>query len=297
MKDRRFTTSICFSMTWLSSLMLMASCLALTVSAQEKMKPEEVVSKHLEAIGAAESRSSVTSRIIIGTAKFSYRTNRVGQTEGNAVMASEGGKSLIGMTFPEADYPFERLGFDGRNFKTGYVRPGIRTVLGDFLYSRSEVFKEGLIGGALNQAWPLLDLSTKNPKLSYEGTQKVNGREAYVLGYNSRKGSDFEIKLYFDSETFQHVRSQYVQVISAPPGKTIDTSSRQRSTRYQIVEEFADFKKESGLTLPHTYKLQLIIDNQGGIGQYDWTLSFVQYAFNRKIPADSFDVEAFKQGM
>jgi hypothetical protein len=274
----------------------MVSAVALTLSAQEKLKPEEVVSKHLAAIGADESRSSVKSRVIVGTAKFSYRVNRVGQTEGNAVMASDSIRSLIGMTFPEADYPHERLGFDGKNFTTGYVRPGIRTVLGDFLYSHNEVFKEGLIGGALNQSWPLLDVSDKSPKLSSEGTQKVNGREAYVLGYVPRKGSDFEIKLFFDSETFQHVRSQYVQVISAQMGKTIDTSSRQRSTRYQIIEEFADFKKESGLVLPHTYKLQLTIENQGGTSQFNWALSLAQYAFNRKIPADSFDVEAFKQG-
>jgi hypothetical protein len=296
MKDSRLNISMLFSMTRSLGVILMASCLALGIPATDKIKPEEVVSKHLEAIGTAEARSSVTSRIIIGTSKFEYRTNRNGRTEGNAVIASEGSKSLIGMTFPEADYPYERLGFDGRSFTTGYIRPGIRSILGDFLYSHNEVFKEGLIGGVLTQAWPLLDLSGKAPKLDYEGTQKVNGSDAYVLSYGLRKGSDFRIKLFFDSKTFQHVRSEYTQIISGQMGTNDKNSVLQRSTRYRIVEEFSDFRKESGLTLPHTYKLQLLIDNQAGPGQYNWTLNLAQYAFNRKIPAESFNVEAYKSG-
>lgn len=296
MKDSRSRTLPFVSIKRFLGLALMVSYLALTASATDKMKPEEVVLKHLQSIGAEESRASITSRIIIGTCKFSYRVNRVGQTEGNAVMASEGVKSLIGMTFPESDYPFERLGFDGRNFTTGYIRPGIRSILGDFLYSHNDVFKEGLIGGALTQAWPLLDLAARNPKLEYDGTQKVNGKETHVLSYSPRKGTDFQIKLYFDSTTFQHVRSVYSQSISPQMGKTDRESSRQRGTRYEIVEEFADFRKESGLTLPHNYKLRLEIDNQGGNAQYNWELSLTQYAFNRKIPADSYNVEAYKTG-
>lgn len=297
MKDSRSGTFLFVSIKRFLSIVLTVSCLALTVPAADKMKAEDVVLKHLESIGAQESRASITSRIIIGTCKFSYRVNRVGQTEGNAVLASEGVKSLIGMTFPETDYPFERLGFDGRNFTTGYIRPGIRSVLGDFLYSHNDVFKEGLIGGALTQAWPLLDMSGRNPKLEYDGTQKINGKEVHVLSYSPRKGSDFQIKLFFDSATFQHVRTVYSQNISPQMGKTDKESSRQRGTRYEIVEDFADFKKESGLTLPHNYKIKLEIDNQGGNAQYNWELSLTQYAFNRKIPVDAYNVEAYKAGM
>jgi hypothetical protein len=290
--------------TRLLSIILIISCTALAARASGKITAEEVVLKHLESIGAAESRDSVKSRIIIGTSKFSYHvTSGVGKSDGTAVMASEATKSLIGMAFPEAQYPHERLGFDGKNFTTGYLRPGTRTVLGDFLYSHNDVFKEGLIGGSLSQAWALLNLTERNPKLEYEGTRKIDGRETHVLSYSLRKGSDFQIKLYFDSVTFQHVRSEYTQVIAAMIGQTVgtlqgrstDNSSRQRSTRYEMVEEFSDFKKESGLTLPHTYKFHLVIDNQGGTRQFDWELSLVQYMFNRPIPPDSFNVETFKE--
>lgn len=297
MTDRRVATSRLFSIALPLSFILIGSCLALSSAARENPKPEEIVLKHLEAIGPEESRSSVTSRIIVGTSRFSYRANGVGQTAGNAVLASDGSKSLIGMTFPESAYPYERLGFDGRKFTTGYIRPSIRTVLGDFLYSHSDIFEEGLIGGALNQAWPLLDVAARKPKLGYEGTRKVNGTEAYVLSYSPKNGADMKIRLYFDSATFQHLRSEYTLDIGPQMGTTDKTSVLQKSTRYQITEDFSDFKKESGLTLPHTYKLQLTIDNQGGVGQYSWTLTLAQYAFNRKIPTESFNVEAYKAGM
>jgi hypothetical protein len=304
MTNSRFSLTLFFSITRLLSLILMWSCLTLTVSATQKMTVEEVVRKHLESIGATEERASVKSRIVIGTTKFSYRvTKGVGKAEGTAVMASEGDRSLIGMNFPEADYPHERLGFDGKSFTTGFIRTGVRTVLGDFLYSHNDVFKEGLIGGSLTQTWALLNMAERKPKLEYEGTKKINGKETYMLSYGLRKGSDFEIRLYFDSATFQHVRSEYTQVIAPMIGQTVSTlqgrptenSSRQRSTRYEMVEEFSDFKKESGLTLPHNYKFRLVIDNQGGARQFDWELNLVQYNFNRPIPPDSFNVEAFKE--
>lgn len=304
MTDNRFSSTLFFSITRLLSLILMWSCLALTVSAMQKMTAEEVVRKHLESIGSNDARASVKSRIAIGTSKFSYRvTKGVGKAEGTAVMASEGDKSLIGMNFPEADYPHERLGFDGKSFTTGFIRTGIRSVLGDFLFSHNDVFKEGLIGGSLSQTWALLNLAERRPKLEYGGTKKINGKETYMLSYGLRKGSDFEIRLYFDAATFQHVRTEYTQVIAAMIGQTVGTlqgrptenSSRQRSTRYEIVEDFSDFKQEGGLTLPHNYKLRLVIDNQGGARQFDWELNLAQYDFNRPIPPDSFNVEAFKE--
>lgn len=304
MTNSRFSPTLFFSTTRLLSLILMWSCLALTVSATQKMTAEEVVSRHLESIGSAESRESIKSRILIGASKFNYRvTKGVGKAEGTAVMASEGVKSLIGMNFPEVDYPHERLGFDGKSFRTGFIRPGIRTVLGDFLNSHNDVFKEGLIGGSLSQAWALLTMKERNPKLEYDGTQKVNGKEAHVLSYSLRKGSDFQIRLYFDSDTFRHVRSEYTQVVAAMIGKSTtdmlgrptDNSSRQRSTRYEMVEEFSDFKKESGLTLPHNYKFRFVIDNQAGTSQFDWELNLAQYMYNRPIPLESFNVEVFKE--
>jgi hypothetical protein len=277
-----------------TALGLLTPHAASIASADEKMRAEEVVAKHLDSIGTAEARRAVNNRVVTGTSKFSYRAKGVGQTEGRVVLASEGGKSLIGMEFPEQDYPHERLGFDGRKFYAAYIRPGVRTILGEFLYTRSDMFREGLVGGALNQAWPLHNLEARGAKLEYAGKGKVNGKEVHALRYNPKGGSDFQIKLSFDAATFQHVRTEYEQVVSAGIGRTDRDSASQRGSSYKIVEEFSDFKKEGGLMLPHTYKLRFTADDVGGVRQMDWVFDLAQFAFNAPLPADSFNVEAFK---
>ncbi|HEX8354476.1 MAG TPA: hypothetical protein VF611_16340 [Pyrinomonadaceae bacterium] len=296
MKDHRFRSRILFSIVWTLALGLHAPCLAPAAEVKEKLTLEEVVSKHLASIGAPEARSAVTSRVIVGTCKFSFRARGVGQTVGRVVLASEGVKSLIGMEFPEADYPHERLGFDGRKFSTGYIRPGVRTIFGEFLHINSSIFREGLMGGTLSQAWPLLNLTSRNAKLEYAGGGKINGKETHAVRYTPKNGSDFQIKLYFDRATFQHVRTEYEQVISATIGRTDKDSAGQRSSSYKIVEEFSDYRKEGGLALPHGYKLRFTADDQNGARQMEWVFDLEQYSFNGKIPADSFDVESFKPG-
>lgn len=268
---------------------------ASVASADEKMRPEEVVAKHLDSIGTAEARRSVNNRVVRGTTKFSFRARGVGQTTGLVVLASEGNKSLMGMNFPEADYPHERLGFDGRKFSAAYIRPGVRTILGEFLYTRNDMFREGLVGGTLNQAWPLHNLEARGAKLEYAGKGKAGGREAHTVRYTPRNGSDFQIKLFFDAATFQHLRTEYEQVLSAGIGRTDRDSASQRGATYKIVEEFSAYKKEGGLTLPHSYKLRFTADDAGGVRQLDWAFDLVQFDFNAPLPADSFNVEAFKQ--
>jgi len=37
--------------------------------------------------------------------------------------------------------------------------------------------REGLLGGVLSAAWPLLRLAQQNPKLEYRGLKKMEGRQ------------------------------------------------------------------------------------------------------------------------
>jgi hypothetical protein len=139
-----------------------------------------------------------------------------------------------------------------------------------------------------------LDLPGKNPKLDYSGIKKINGKELHQLRYRPRKGSDFDIKLYFDAATFEHVRTEYERVVSSRMGSNPDASSSQLQTRYRMVEEFSDFKAEGNLRLPHSYTLQLTIEGQGTTSQFEWAMALTQFQFNQKIPEDSFNVENFK---
>jgi hypothetical protein len=278
---------------WLLVALIASATFGPAASARDKLKPEEVVAKHLEAVGAAETRDSVKTRIISGTAVATFRSPGTGQVSGLAVLASEGEKNLLGMTFGTSNnnYPQEKLGFDGNDVSASYLRPGVRSPLGNFLLTHKAVVKQGLIGGVLSQAWPLYDLAGKKPKLEYAGTKKVGDRQAYELKYIPRGGSDLSVVLYFDAETFQHVRTEYTRTVVAQIGSTPETSANQSETRYRMVEDFSDFRKEGGMTLPHKYKIYLETTGQGGTFKADWELELSRFAFNQRIDPNSFDVD------
>jgi hypothetical protein len=152
------------------------------------------------------------------------------------------------------------------------------------------VSKEGLLGGTLSAAWPLLDLTAKKPRLNYVGMTKSGERRLHKLEYLPRGGSDLRIMLFFDGENFQHVRTEYQMQVTAQMGRTPETSSRQSQTRYSMTEEFSDFKQENGMTLPHTYKLQLKILTQGSGFDADWSLQLSEFIFNGAIDTKEFNV-------
>jgi len=280
-----------FSRLGIFGMLLIALCLVdVRSSATDRLKPEELIAKHLQSIGTATARASVATRIIAGTSQVIFRTPPPGQATGRAVMASEGNKSLIGMSFQSPVYPREELGFNGNSFIAAYVTPGIRSSLGGFLMTHDLIFKQGLMGGTLSSAWPLLDLNARGPQLEYAGTRKVGNRTLHELKYLPRGGSDLQIKLFFDQETFTHVRTEYERVIAAPTGDRAYANVQEREVRYKMVEEFSDFKKEGELTLPHTYKINLAVDSQNGTFLADWMITLTQFSFNQKIDPRSFTI-------
>lgn len=258
---------------------------------KEKMKPEDVVAKHLESIGTAEARKAVRNLVASGTVVFSIRSGGKGQAGGASLVASEGQMNLLKMVFENSPtYPHELLSYDGKDFGATHVRPGARSPLGEFLMSHDTIFRQGLVGGALSTAWPFHNLTERAPKLDYEGTKKIGDRQTHELRYTPRKGSDIKVKLFFDAETFQHVRTEYERSLAASLGGRISTggaSAGKSEVRYKLVEDFSDFKKEGGLTLPHTYKLTLNVQGPITVLQ-DWVFDLTQFAFNQKLNPKDF---------
>jgi hypothetical protein len=216
-----------------------------------------------------------------------------GQAQGKALLASQGPKSLITMVFGLVDYPHEKIAYDGQKVTVGQVRPGVRTLLGRFLATNGLAFREGLAGGTLSAAWPLLDLTSRNAKLQYEGLKRIEKRELHAVKYSAPKSSDLKVTLFFEQETFQHVRTEYHQTIESPiaankPGE----SAGQEETRIDLVEEFSDFRTESKLMLPHTYKLQFTINGRSGSVLTDWLVPLTQFEFAQIINEKEFNLEA-----
>ena len=150
-----------------------------------------------------------------------------------------------------------------------------------------------MFGGTLSNAWALLDTASRKAKISFDGTKKINGKETYVLGYSPKGGGDIDVKLYFDKETFRHVRSEYKRTTSAGIGSRPEDSSKFSENRITLTEDFADFKPEGGLTLPHSYHiLYSTTGNANGSTGIEWTFSLTEFAVNQALAANTFDIDA-----
>jgi hypothetical protein len=274
---------------------LAISCAALAVPvAPDKVKPEEIVAKHLAAIGPADALTAIKSRVMIGTSTASTGVqsgNIPVEITGPAQFASEGEKVVFAMIFNSKTYPHEKAGFNGEKLTVGILAAGRRSELGDFLVAHSAIFKQGLIGGVLSSAWPLLGSDAKSLKLSYAGTKTVNDRPAHEL--KMRSVGDLQVSLFFDTETFQHLRTEYKYTIPAPMATVATDSPNMKESHFKLMEDFSDFKTTgSKLTLPHTYKLSLTTESVRGTKSYTWKMNFLQFAFNQPLEAEAFNVAA-----
>jgi hypothetical protein len=94
--------------------------------------------------------------------------------------------------------------------------------------------------------------------------------------------------LYFDAETFQHVRSQYEYTVSARQGSRAEASVSQRDNRYKLVEDFSDFQRTGKLMLPHKYTIELTVETQNRTQTLEWTINFQQFSFTETIDPSVF---------
>jgi len=256
----------------------------------DKLKPEELLARHLNSIGPEKARLAIKTRVIAGTSQVVFRTAPVGETYGRAVLASEELKNLIGMSFHSPVYPREEFGFNGNNFLAAFVTPGVRSSLGSFLMNHDVIFKHGLMGGTLSSAWPLLDVSARQANLEYAGHRKIGNVSVYELKYLPRRAGDLQISIFFDEKTFEHVRTEYRRIIPAPTGNRTYTNVEERESRYKLVEEFSSFSAEQELNLPHTYRIHFTSDAQSGTFEAEWMLKLSLFKFNEKIDPASFTI-------
>ena len=272
---------------------LFVTCLfAVSVFAQ-KMKPEEILAKHLDSIGTAETRAATKSLIAVGDAQVKSVTKITTPIVGRLVIASAGEKNFWGMNLNSVDYPSERFSFDGKKAKVALIKLGLRSTLGEFVLSNNSMLEQGLFGGTLSNSWAMLDTANRKAKLSFDGTKKVNGREAYVLNYSPKGGGGVSINLYFDKENFRHLRTEYRRISSAGIGARPEDSTRYNENRITLTEDFADFKPEGGLTLPHSYHISYTTTgNSNGSTGIEWIFNLTEFSANQKLAETTFDIDA-----
>lgn len=263
-----------------------------TPASDDKITAEQILTKHLESIGTAEARAAITSRLELGTVTSTLLIGGSGQIKGNAVIASTGSKCLFGAVFTNQEYPHDKMAFNGKQLTIAELSPGNYSRLASFFKRYEMPFREGLFTGTLSSTWPLLNKADWNSTFKYAGTRKIDGHEVYVLKYQAKNDAGLKTSLYFDAETFRHVRTEYerhqTQQMPTQPGVT----QQQGDAIVKMIEEFSDFKTEGGLTLPHRYKLQLSLESLKERFLQDWDFTLTKFVFNRPMADDEFDAKS-----
>ncbi len=256
----------------------------------QKMNAEEVLTKHLNSIAPVEKRASIKSLIAVGDVMVEYITQKSQPAVGRAVLASDGSKVFMGMNLNAADYPQEKIVFDGSRTSVDFIRSGSRSLLGTFVHSSPQMISQGLLAGPLTTAWAAMGTDDVRSRFSFSGTKKIDGKEVYALTYDPKGGSDVEIMMYFDAKTFHHLRTEYKRTSSASIGRTIDDSARQSESRLKVTEDFSVYKETQGMTLPHQYKILYSISGARGTTEVRWTSQFTEFAFNQALDPATFRI-------
>lgn len=291
---------------WLAVLTFVLAA-GINLRAAEDFTAEELIQKHLDSIGTQESRAAAKSRVIEGTAAYRILVGGSGEIQGKSVIVSEGSKLQLLLKINALKYHGEKFTRDGdKTFVAGTYDDGSRSEFGVFLRSEDLALREGLLGGVLTSGWPLLNLSSRNAKVHYEGMKNVEGRKLHALSYRPKKNTDLDITLYFEPTTFRHVRTIYSARIHAGiagPSSTAGLvspdlsggsdvqSARQNETRYRIEERFGDFKTVDNLTLPSHYDLRFQQELQNGFTKLvEWDVTATRVLNNVTLDPRNFEI-------
>lgn len=256
------------------------------------MKPEDLVAQHLDAIGSKEARAAAKTRVAQGTAVYRILVGGGGRAEGKTALASDGRKLRFMMKFP-TDYRGETFVYNGDTVKIAFSNTNQSlSPLAGFVTAYDAMVRDGLVGGVLSTGWALSDVADRKAKLVYEGLKKVDGRPAHQLRYEPNKHSDAEIRLYFDAETFRHVKTVYSVSVGSNVGATITESANVRAERSSLEERFSDFKSIDGLTLPTHWNLQFTRElPNGSTTLSEWDLKEDQITNNVGLDPRNFELK------
>lgn len=264
-----------------SILAVLVLIAAISGNAKEpKVTADAIISRHLDSIGSAEARAAAASRVSQGKVVFAEIIQHSLRMEGAATLLSQGRKHRCEFQFRSPQYPGEQFVFDGSKGMVAMVDQTNRSRLGNFLFLQDEVLREGLFGGVLSTAWPLLNTQNTNPDLKYVGLKKVDGQQLYELSYIPRKRSesgDLQIHLYFDPQTYRHVLTVYA-VTMLHGNKTLSDPDQ---TTVIVEERFGDFEAADGLTLPRHWTIRYRVEPQTSTQEYEWDVALTQIGHNK----------------
>lgn len=215
-------------MTKLLRVVTAAALLLGSVHAAAAQTADEVVEKHLAAVGGRAALSKLTSRVMTGTitiatpaGEFSGPMQVMNQAPNKVRTLINLDLSAVGVGKMTIDQRFDGV--------TGYAidtLQGNRDITGDQL--------EGMRNGFFPT--PLLNYKENGVVVELAGKEKVGDRDAYLLVLKPKTGPS--TRNYIDATTFLLIR----QIVTAdvPPLGTLEQTT-----------DFSDDKEVDGIKVPH----------------------------------------------
>jgi hypothetical protein len=226
--------------TALLSLLLLTA-LANGVSAvdeKNELTAAEIITKYLAAAGGKEALTKIKSRVAIGTAQ------RDSDVATPVAIVSEA-PNRISAIYQFKEYNWQ-LTYDGGK---AIFRPAFSRASSAIMHKYEDMLASGTMFNGLSLYNALTEFDSEKVKFEAKGIKKLQGRPAHVVEMKRGKQS---ARLYFDTETFMWVRTDYGSVrITKDLGRfTNDAASKDEETTYDFYVETSDFKEVDGVKLP-----------------------------------------------
>ena len=216
----------------LFTLAATALLVAVDVSGAFAQTADEVIEKHLAALGGRDTLAKITSRTMTGTIALSTPAGEVTGTIQVFGKAPNKSRSLIKVDLTQ--FGVGELVVDQRFDGTvGYVLDsmnGNRDITGSQLDNmRNSAFPT-----------PFLTYKDSGAKVELLPKEKVGDRDAFVLQLTPKSGAPS--KQYFDAETYMLVKT--LTTVNVPQlGRDVEQAG-----------EFADYRAVDGIKMAHTVK-------------------------------------------
>lgn len=299
------------------------SCLALILGlssaavAADNLTIDQLLARHRAAIGSEQALKAVNSRVAEGTSTYQVLSGGSGTIEGKATVVSQGRNLREVWKYNTSEYRGEDFLSNGD--KVQVLKGALdsrskadpkRSLLGSFLWTQTTVLRDGLFGGTLSTAWPLLAESLRDAKLSYEGLKTIDGVPLHEVLYKAKKSQDAEIRLYFEPETFRHVLTVASMNISPQlltgtailegdfigrerqivTGGSDVMNARQQTIRYRLEQRFGAFQQFDGLTLPTECTMHFSGEGYAG-AEVSYKLKFDNVMHNISLDPRNFELK------
>ena len=260
----------------LLSVVLLAS--AQLISAQQpQMSGVEIVKKHFQAVGGKETLAKIKSRVAIGIAR------KESDAAVPVAIMSEAPNRVT------AIYQFQgynwQLTYDGSK---PLFRPAISRSSSVVITKYEEMLASGTMFNDISLYNTLMDAESNGAEFTVKGTKKVKGRPAYLV--EMRRGKTQPISLYFDTENFMWVRTEYGSVRLTRDMSTFTNArvSKDEESTIDFFVETSEFKDVGGIKLP--FKIEIVatspILTQKNVGSIITTIS--EYRHNIAIDPKMF---------